>query len=484
MVVEDGFVALRGTLAMFRQVIGAVLFVVRRVRWGGQPRRTCPLAIRTYPTDPGINLNGLSRLRNIDFIVNHDIIRSENVVFWVEEGTPTARLAEFSRRGYRWARPSVLAFDPPFLRRRVAEGLRAYLRMRMRLDPRSEVAGGCVTALWRAWLKAHAFADYFEPRAFLHYNDLDYSAVARNLALRAAGCVPIVYMHACNHSIAPSGEWQVSPAVSFLASDHFVSWGKWHSRHVAQGPGKPGEMWELGCLWSEHARLVRQDPRVRRTYVEWIEAYAGLRFSGFQRIIGVFDTSVSSMLSHDDLYYFLAGNLELASKMPKVLYLYKPKYPFAEAESGEPRPLIEAFGSKGRELWKKICAMPNYVVLPRFVETACVVGLADLVISACFTSTTVEALGCRTRAIYYDATDKFPHAFWRRIPGMVCVTGEELSARVHYLLWECADEAYLDYLRTYCMGIEGHFDGRAITRLRQRLLGVMNGQCSATGTGG
>ncbi len=61
---------------------------------------------------------------------------------------------------------------------------------------------------------------------------------------------------------------------------------------------------------------------------------------------------------------------------------------------------------------------------------------------------------------------------------MVVVSDSELLERVRHLLYECDDEAYLLYLRTYCSDIEGHFDGRAITRLRERLVDVMNGRGS------
>ncbi|MCH7565559.1 MAG: hypothetical protein IH968_17240, partial [Gemmatimonadetes bacterium] len=49
----------------------------------------------------------------------------------------------------------------------------------------------------------------------------------------------------------------------------------------------------------------------------------------------------------------------------------------------------------------------------------------------------------------------------------------ELRERVCDLLWECDDREYMDYLRRYCAGIVGRFDGSAISRLRHRLVEVM-----------
>jgi polysaccharide biosynthesis PFTS motif protein len=179
----------------------------------------------------------------------------------------------------------------------------------------------------------------------------------------------------------------------------------------------------------------------------------------FGRRVGVLDTSTSSALSPADIASFYAGVLRLAAREPEVVFLLKPKNP----------PETVLGGEAGERVLRAIDTAPNVVLLPNRFETAAIVGLTDATISACFTSTVVEGIGCGRPAVYYDPTDRFPDVFWRRIPDMVCVTDEELFERIHYLLWECDPETYLAYLRRHCSALEGFFDGLAITRLRRHL---------------
>jgi len=59
-------------------------------------------------------------------------------------------------------------------------------------------------------------------------------------------------------------------------------------------------------------------------------------------------------------------------------------------------------------IYKKIHEHPFcYCVGEDERDPAKVIAISDLVISACFTSTTVEALGARKKAIYFDATNWF-----------------------------------------------------------------------------
>jgi polysaccharide biosynthesis PFTS motif protein len=282
-------------------------------------------------------------------------------------------------------------------------------------------------------------------------------------------------MHACNHSIDDTGEWRTSPAISFLVSDYFVTWGKRHSAHLAQGPGSPGEVWEVGCLWSEHAKRTREDPRLREIFERQLRRHWRGDLERVSRVVGFFDTSISAMLTAHDLRAFYQALLRLARALPDVLFVAKPKYPLEET--------LGASGAAGLQLLAELRETPNVALLSNLFDTGAAVGLSDLCISACFTSTGAESLGCGTRSLYYDPTKRFPHAFWTRIPGLV-VGDTELLERVRHLLWECNDEQYLAYLREHFTDIDGYFDGRAITRLRERLVGLITDHLSVTGRSG
>ncbi|MDA2933997.1 polysaccharide biosynthesis PFTS motif protein [Acidobacteria bacterium AH-259-D05] len=465
-------------------VAGMWYWALRRLRPQAPRLPASRLLIRTYATDFSFNLDEQERLRNVDFVVDGDELHMEDVVIWVEPGTSVERRQALKQRGYRLLSTNDVAFGPVAFIRRMLPLLLSYTALLPRLAREDRWWYPHVAILVHNYLIWQEVCHQLKPVAFLAYNDLSAIGVARNIVLRQHGCRSTFYQHSCNTDFVAGEGWTLNEAYSYLVFDVIATWGADHSDLFRRHPSVIGDCWEVGCLWSEHARNARENPEIRKYYVNRIETRAQVKLSDFQRIIGVFDTSLNSLLSHNEIHRFVAGNVELARKMPDTVFLYKPKNPFAEATPGWPIPLIEAFGPKGKELWKKICSTPNFVVLPNLFETASVVGLADLVISACFTSTTVEAIGCGNRAIYYDPTDRAPHAFWHRIPGMVCIADEELYDRVRYLLWDCDDEMYMNYLSTHCVGIEGHFDGQAITRLRRRLLDVVNDRRSVRGTHG
>ena len=99
-----------------------------------------------------------------------------------------------------------------------------------------------------------------------------------------------------------------------------------------------------------------------------------------------------------------------------------------------------------------------------------VTAISDLVVSACFTSVTVEALGARKRAIYFDATGKFRNLYFDRFPRFVAHSTDELIDLVRYWLYENSEQEFTAFLETYIKGeLESYLDGKAITRFRERI---------------
>ncbi len=99
------------------------------------------------------------------------------------------------------------------------------------------------------------------------------------------------------------------------------------------------------------------------------------------------------------------------------------------------------------------------------------IAASDLVISFPFTSASVEALGARKKAVYYDAPDKFRGSFYDRIPGLVCHSYKELFNRVDELLFKVDKEEYDAYLDETVKGKIGpYLDGKALTRFRELLV--------------
>lgn len=455
---------------LFLDLIGPTLFL-RHIRLSSQPRQHADLAIHTYATGWGVSEESPDepRLRNVDFIVDGIHFHPGNTVFWAGPGVPGIRIQALEKRGFRVVSVPSLRFDPRFVLRTVLPALGRYLSYRIGAGLQSTFEGLICKELLRTYVQTRVFAAYFTPRCFLLYNDFSDTSVARTIVLRSMGCRSIFYEHT-SHSLIEG----VEPDLAYLLYDVTATWGPAMTAYFQRPPGSFGESWEVGCIWSEHARMVREDSKLQEMCKERVEAHADQPLTCYAHIIGVFDTTVNPVLfTLEDFESFMSDIAWLASEFPEVCVLYKPKYA-VKYMSGQ---WLEKF----QGTLKKFHEVHNIVMLPSFFETSVVVGLADLTISACFTSTAVESIGCGARALYHDPLDRCPPGsewggFWNRIPGLICRSREQLRARVDELLYRTSEKEYRAYLRQHFSHVEGHQDGRAITRLRKRLLAEINGR--------
>ena len=99
------------------------------------------------------------------------------------------------------------------------------------------------------------------------------------------------------------------------------------------------------------------------------------------------------------------------------------------------------------------------------------IKVSDLVISECFTSPTVEALGARRKSIYFDASGKFRNSYYDKSPNLVAHNYNELKKIVNFWLYQITDKEFDGYLDTYIKKELNIFaDGKAITRFRELLV--------------
>ena len=148
--------------------------------------------------------------------------------------------------------------------------------------------------------------------------------------------------------------------------------------------------------------------------------------------------------------------------------------------NGSITPLGDVPVTQGADQTFTIIPDTGYHIADVLVDGSSVGGVS----SYTFTNVTVEAIGMSARGIYYDPTNRFPHAFWSRIPGMVCRDRDELRTRIKELLYDKTDAEYADYLDKYFRDIVAYFDGRAITRLRRRLFDIAEARKTVTATHG
>lgn len=449
--------------------------VLRQVRPFVKPLPQARLLLRTYPSDWGVDLGGKDgssdrvgerkRMQNVDFMIDCKEIKNEDVAVWVEQGVSADRQQALRRRGYRLVRAEDVTFGIVFFAKQALPLLLSYSRLLPSLSAEGwwKLHLTVLTYYYLLWEEA---CRRIKPAVFLSYNDISARSVARNLVLHRSRCLTVCYQFSCNQAIGEDGSYALNQVYPYQVVGAFATWAPVYTKQFQSHPGAIHAFGEVGCIFSELVRLVTEDPVLVRYYTNQLNTDLARPVDHYKRRVAVFDTSISTMLSAHDLMSFYGGIVRVAQRMPEALFLCKPK----NAIEG----LFDAAGEDGKSIQSLIAKTPNVVFVPLYFDEAALVSLTDLTIAACFTSLAVQTLGAGKRAVFFDPTNRLPHAFWRRIPGLVCVTDEEFYERLYYLLYDCDDATYLTYLRRYCMHIEGHFDGRGIARLRQRLLEMMS----------
>jgi hypothetical protein len=184
-----------------------------------------------------------------------------------------------------------------------------------------------------------------------------------------------------------------------------------------------------------------------------------------KRIIGVFDTSFVDYgpVKIKDGIQFGNDILRLLDDFPDIGIIFKEKKFLSVTPELAP-------------VYEKLEQHPRCIVV-RKTEHDCifstdVIAVSDLVISAAYTSTNAEALGAKTKAIYYDVagTDIGDKYYFNRFPNLVAHNYDELKRLVKYWLYEITPEEFESYLMTYVKDeIDPYMDGKAIDRLQNLL---------------
>ena len=302
-----------------------------------------------------------------------------------------------------------------------------------------------------------------KPKVFLALNDLHPLGVVRTLALRREGCLTVEYEFS-SHWRTTERHWVPDYVYAFAVVDAMVVWGPLHAEHFLNHRGSIRECWDVGCLWSEHARLVREGDGIGGYYRDEIERGYGVALGDFDAVVGVFDTSTASFFTADDVAAFYTGVVAVSRRFPRLLFLCKPKRPLGQWSGA---------AARGAEVERELADAPNVVLLDDEFETAAAVGFSDLSVNACFTSPAIETIGIGAPAVYFDPTNRFPQSFLRLIPDFVAASEDELAVQVEAQLALRGDARAADLRRRFAE-LEGHFDGRAITRLRSRIRAVLD----------
>lgn len=430
----------------------------------------------------GIMVGGASwslnnRYRTVDFLLNGDTLNKENTLFCIEEPISQTYKDVLTCKGYTYIelRKILKGAEIGFIYKNL---IKKQLPVWLSLITRSPFLPAYITrltleilyksALWEMFLQKHSLDHY------ISYNEYLPADVVRYIYFNRAGIETWCYQYSnsTDDFITPPGEDDIlNPHYSYWAYHHLVVWGEKMENYYRKHPGFIQHFDSLGCLWSEHVRISKENPALNTVLNGAKHKFQGL---GVEKIIGVFDTSFTDLdtpfteacpITYKDMIPFVDGLLQLLESNPHIGVIFKNKFTKNYLQQYVPQivPIYQQLKDHPR------CYFPYGEATVYGDPTECIAA-SDLVISAPFTSSCIEAFGASKKAIYYDATHKFPGCYYDRIPKFVAHNYGELKDYVDYWLYKNTTEEFEQFLRDYIEGeLEEYIDGKAITRFREKL---------------
>ena len=407
-------------------------------------------------------------VRGVDFLFDGNRIHSDNTLF-----IPLVHLTDdlnqqLIDKGLNLSEgPAAPSFDDA--RRLSFQQVRMILGIPFHPSWLGRTATHLVNDFW-FWT---GFCERYNVANLVSSVDFGFNHIGRNIILNRNGTHTWYYLDSLNTGEASlasrNGEPYKMPFWSFLHYDSCVTWNDRHAAYFGAHKQQISEYISVGCLWSEHVRLVRSG-KIKSQFKEMLSK-AG--YMPHHKLVAVFDHSYGaiSITNYKDGAAFLLDLEQLVNDDPEIFLVLKEKKPrrflkhdfwFSMNPDGDAvEKILERLESHPR------IYLPGYDVSPSEL-----IALADLTISLPFTSTTLEALGVGSKSIFYDPSAKFLDAFNSQIPGLVAHGYAQLQTQVETLLYNTSEEYYQEYLENQIRPIlDPYLDGMALTRFRDLLCG-------------
>lgn len=265
------------------------------------------------------------------------------------------------------------------------------------------------------WIfKKQAWFELFNDVTFdkyLSYNHFSRDHHIRNEMFDESGISSFHYVHSSNTITAFTTDKRKTDNDGMIYP-HILSWSPFTSEYYRRYCDIK-KYHEVGCIWSS---LI---PKYKS-----------------RNLISVFGTSwntsdgvANTQYLEDDFFKFVS---DLTREFPNHTIIYKPKNP------GDPN-------------------IPGVISAGDRADTASLIGMSDVVISAPFTSTTMVALGAGKKAYWFCRDSDFSKSPLKEYPGLLVGGVSELSDHLS------SRYATPHYIEPYC-------DGNAISRARDIIL--------------
>ncbi|MCP4613870.1 MAG: polysaccharide biosynthesis PFTS motif protein [Planctomycetes bacterium] len=325
------------------------------------------------------------------------------------------------------------------------------------------------------YLKWSAILSRLDIKNYITLSDEGIIHIGRNIILNQRGITTWYYAYSgsLGYVLVPRDSdvrQQRHWLWAFLRYDYYVTWNDALINYFMAHPQAIHNYVEVGCLWSQSITDI-----VEGRIDSELENEVGKKVGkGTYKTVSFFDTSYvpDSTAPLQDGITFYRSILNLAEKFPDIFIIVKEKKSVdnvistCELHGGINTVQYREYKSSLAELRRHSrCHLTGYKGDPSEIIAA-----SDLTVTLAFSSSTIEALCARKRAIFYDVGNRYRSCRYDGIPNLIAHDYDELERLVCYWLYEVSEEEFVSYLETHIKGeMDPYLDGKAVTRFRNLL---------------
>jgi polysaccharide biosynthesis PFTS motif protein len=401
-----------------------------------------------------------NQVQKVDFLVDEKYIRKEDTLFFYAKKLKDEYLEYCERNGLNLIDGFFQQFDfnKAEIRKVFKEVFKTLLSRPIMVHSVRE--GVLESFLFYIWWQT--FADKYAVKNFIGYHDFSSQAICRNIILKKKTRTKTWFYLDSGSSAAffrtkQEDELYRSFHFMYLYFDYFPYWSEPLVSYFKDHDLAVDKYLATGCLWSEHVRLISEKV-IRSDLLERLESFG---FKDGHKIIAVFDSSYDYDVidSYEHGIAFIQDILRLADDVPEAFIIFKEK---------KARSYVRKYCPALARLYESLQNHARFYLPPDAGSTSEAIAFSDLTISFPFTSTTVEALAARKKALFYDPSGRLKSIFYDNIPDLVCHGYDNLLAMTKRLLFEAKTGEYDLYLDRFIKGnIDPFLDGKGITRFRE-----------------
>jgi hypothetical protein len=420
--------------------------------------------------------------RRHDFLVDGKTVRHEDITYFLSFTPSAAETAQIGSANITLLRDQ-LRLDNFLGRRwdwRDVGGLLAILAAAPFMRDGARFFPG-VQALFSGHLLMRSLKDKVAFDNFIYCNDESLERVGGNAVLRRSGvrtwCYPVAIGGPYLYDVEDSHWDTINPIWCYLNPDVWLAYNEAMSKSFARQHQRVGDYMVIGNMFGALTGQTKKGEihrRIAEMAASTDAAKQGMDFS--RRTVIVFDTSY---IDSNDTYSpittginFLGALMEIAKAYPDINFIFKPsKTPLRYKSENNPMFATDNTRAYGR-LCDQASSLKNWYSLSDEIDPPDLISIADLVVTAPFSSPTGDAISCGVPAIWFEPEARPRKYLFERLPGFVAMGKAELANG--FETWSdtgAIPEAWKPHPKDIRAVIDPFLDQGALGRLRKVLTG-------------